>query len=286
VLPESLEWEVLVVDNNSDDLTRQVVSEYCGRHRERFHYLFEPEAGKSHALNKGIMDALGSVLAFLDDDVAVDPHWLWNLTAELRGDKWAGAGGRILPSWSCSQPRWLPTEDRHGLAPIPVFDRGLVAGPLSEPPYGTNMAFPRRIFVKYGGFRTDLGPSPGRRIRHAEDSEFGQRLLSAGEQLLYQPNAIVYHPVTKERLKKRYFLGWWHDKGRADAQAYGLPADGRMKAMGVPLRLFPKLVALFLRWMTARRLSRRFLFQTRVWYITGQIAAHFRRWRSKSISLY
>jgi hypothetical protein len=64
------------------------------------------------------------------------------------------------------------------------------------------MAFQRRVFAEYGLFRTDLGP--GREIRSNEDSEFGHRLLAAGEQLKYEPTAVVYHSVAKEvRSRKR-----------------------------------------------------------------------------------
>ncbi len=37
-LPESIEWEVLVVDNNSNDQTREVVEEFCRRIPGRFRY--------------------------------------------------------------------------------------------------------------------------------------------------------------------------------------------------------------------------------------------------------
>ena len=44
------EWEVLVIDNNSKDRTREVAEEFCRRYPEHFRYLFEPRQGKSNAL--------------------------------------------------------------------------------------------------------------------------------------------------------------------------------------------------------------------------------------------
>ena len=134
----------------------------------------------------------------MDDDVTVEPTWLQNLTASLHGRDWMGAGGRVLPVWRQSPPPWLP-EGRYSLAPLVVFDLGLEAGPISEPPFGTNMAFRREVFERCGGFRTDLGPRPGSQIR-GEDTEFGRRLLDGGEPLRYEPSAVVYHPVPEERL--------------------------------------------------------------------------------------
>src|SRR5271165_2674235 len=72
ILPESIEWEVLVVDNNSSDQTEAVVEDFSRRYPGRFRYLFEPRQGKSYALNAAILAARGDVLAFTDDDVAVD----------------------------------------------------------------------------------------------------------------------------------------------------------------------------------------------------------------------
>src|ERR1700722_3255440 len=72
-VPESIHWEVLVVDNNSPDATRSVVEGFCRRDPSRFRYLFEPKQGKSYALNSGCQAANSDVLAFMDDDVEVDP---------------------------------------------------------------------------------------------------------------------------------------------------------------------------------------------------------------------
>src|ERR1700756_1020921 len=96
VLPDSVEWEVLVVDNNSPDQTREVIEDFCLRYPGRFRYLFEPKQGKSNALNSGIRNARGNILAFMDDDVIVAPTWLQNLTAALDSGEWLGVGGRIL----------------------------------------------------------------------------------------------------------------------------------------------------------------------------------------------
>jgi glucosyl-dolichyl phosphate glucuronosyltransferase len=278
-LPESVAWEVLVVDNNSRDRTRDVVADFCGRYPGRFRYLFESRPGKSYALNSGITEAQGDVLAFMDDDVRVEQTWLQALTAPLFGGKWAGCGGRIVPEWNCPRPRWLPDKERYGLAPLAVFDLGLEAGLLTEPPFGTNMAFRKAALAKYGGFRTDLGPTPGSEIRN-EDTEFGSRLLVAGEQLWYEPSAIVHHAVQQSRLRKQYFLTWWFDKARADIRAFGLPADIKLVVAGIPLRFFRRLAVWTVRWMLAARPSRRFGNKLKVWSVAGQILESYRQPRS------
>jgi glucosyl-dolichyl phosphate glucuronosyltransferase len=267
-LPDHVEWEVLVVDNKSDDQTREVVVDFSRRYPSRFCYLFEPQPGKSHALNSGLRMARGEVLAFIDDDVTAEPTWLQNLVASMHSGDWAGAGGRILPDQTLSPPRWLPIKGRYALAPLAMFDLGNDAGDLTEAPFGTNMAFRKTMFDKYGGFRTDLGPRPDSEMRN-EDTEFGQRLLSAGERLRYEPSAVVYHAVPKYRVQKKYFLAWWFDKGRADVRQCEIPGSPRL--WGIPLYLVRRIAVWTLRWMLAVRPRQRFDCKVKAWWNAGQI---------------
>jgi glycosyltransferase involved in cell wall biosynthesis len=271
-VPDSIQWEVLIVDNNSRDATRCVVAEFCRRDPLRIRYLFEPKQGKSHALNAGIQAARVEILAFTDDDVTVEPTWLHNLTAPLHRRDCAGVAGRILPEKSFSPPRWIPLGDRDALAPLAIFNPDREAGSLNTSPYGANMAFQKRVFEKYGGFRTDLGPLPGSgNPQKNEDSEFGQRLLAAGEMLRYEPSAVVYHAMPPHRVRKEYFLAWWFDKARADVQTYGIPVDTRWFVAGVPLYLFRRLAVWTLRWLVTVEPTRRFSCKSKVWSYAGQI---------------
>ena len=266
-LPDSDEWDVLVVDNNSNDQTQEVVQEFCDRYPGRFSCLFEPRQGKSFALNSGIGKAQGDVLAFMDDDVEVDSNWLRHLTAPLNSGEWAGAGGRILPEASFVPQKWMDLGSRDGLAPLAMFDLGPEPGELKEPPFGTNMAFRKELFVKYGSFRTDLGPQPGSEIR-SEDSEFGSRLLAAGERLWYEPSAIVYHAIPQARIQKKYFQTWWFDKGRADVRELGIP-NVRWTIAGIPVYLFRRLVIWTLRWIMSAREPQSFSRKLKAYYNAG-----------------
>jgi glucosyl-dolichyl phosphate glucuronosyltransferase len=275
-LPESVDWEVLVVDNNSSDRTREVTEGFSNRHPGRFRYLFEPQPGKSHALNAGIRQARGDILAFLDDDVTVEPTWLQNLTAAIYNGEWAGAGGRIVPEWSRPVPRWLSPTAWYALGPLVQFDLGNVAGRLSEPPFGTNMAFRKEMFEKYGDFLLELGPRPGSEIRN-EDSEFAGRLLAAGERLRYEPSAVVCHPVQDNRIEKTYFLAWWFHKGEANIRQFGIRPGTKYFAAGVPLYLFRNLAVWALKWLVAINPSRRFSNKLSVWTKAGEILECYRK---------
>ena len=80
-------WEVLVVDNNSPDETRRVVEEAALSFPADLRYLFEREQGRSPALNAGIRQARGAIIATTDDDVRVPADWLNAPRQDWRGCK-------------------------------------------------------------------------------------------------------------------------------------------------------------------------------------------------------
>jgi glycosyltransferase involved in cell wall biosynthesis len=273
-LPSSIEWDVLVVDNNSQDQTREVVEAFCRRYSGRFRYLFEPQSGKSYALNSGVREARGEILAFMDDDVIVEPTWLHNLTTNLQDGEWVGAGGRILPKEPFAPPRWLALDGRCNMGgTLALFELGDTPGKLRLAPYGTNMAFRKTVFEKYRGFRTDLGPSPGSEIRN-EDTEFGRRVMEAGEQLRYEPSAVVYHEVAQHRLRKRYFLQWRFDYGRAlirvkikRPDVWGIPRH-YISISNRLLRILPREIV---RWLRTSDPRERFFNKCSVFVTLGEV---------------
>lgn len=274
VLPDTVQWEVLIVDNNSTDQTRGVVEEFCHRYPGRFRYLREPQQGLSRARNAGIQAAQGGVLAFMDDDVIVEPTWLQNLTAHLHSSQWVGAGGRVRLENNFVPPRWLLLEGPYSMAGSlgAAFDLGDQAGELDRPPFGTNMAFRKSMFEKHGGFRIDLGRSAKNMIGK-EDTEFGERLMAAGERLWYAPSAIVFHPVPKERLTKKYFLAWWFGCGRSMVRERGkVPGQ-----WGIPRYcLCMGMSALSaLRWIRTLNPARRFFWKCWAWMYAGKAVENY-----------
>jgi glycosyltransferase involved in cell wall biosynthesis len=265
--PEPVEWEVLVVDNNSRDQTRDVLEDFCARYPGRFRYLFEPRQGKSYALNAGISEARGDILAFLDDDVTVEPTWLQNLTSPLHDGRWAGSGGRILPMRGFVPPHWLALDGPYNLAGAlcAYCDPGDVPSELKEPPYGANMAFRKEMFDRHGHFRTDLGPFPDSKIGF-EDTEFGRRLIAGGERLRYVPSAIVYHEIDEKRVRKGYLLAWWFDLGRGSVRE-----TGKSLSTAEVLKVLARVLLTTPRWVLIVHSQRRFYRKCRIWYEAGKI---------------
>lgn len=276
-VPDSIQWKVLVIDNNSNDATRSVVEGFCRRDPSRFQYLFEPKQGKSHALNLGCRVANADVLAFMDDDVEVDSHWLHNLTVPFTNGTWSGVGGRILPEAGFVPQRWMDVHGRRGLAPLAVFDLGTEAGELNEAPFGTNMAFRKEVFEKYGDFRTDLGPQGEAEVRKTEDSEFGSRLLAAGERFWYEPSAIVYHAIPSKRANKKYFQTWWFYKGYLDVHGSGISNSASWQLFGIPMYLFRRTVMWTIRWLLSMNQPKRFSCNLQIWWLAGMMLEHYKQ---------
>ncbi len=273
-VPELVEWEVLVVDNNSTDQTRSIIEDFCRRFPGRFRYVFESQPGKSFALNSGIRAARGNILAFTDDDVIVDPAWLQNLTFPMKDTYWAGTGGRTLPSAPFSPPSWLPFNGPFNMAGIVYAGYDICYKPCESEygPFGANMAFRKTMFEKYGDFRTDLGPSPNKSVpRPNEDCEFSRRLFSRGHHVCYVPSAIVRHPVLHDRVTRQYLLSWWFDFGRAEAREFRTwPSHLGLRnsfvtiviTLGVDIPL----------WIVTLSPQRRFIRKCKLWGTAGRVA--------------
>jgi glucosyl-dolichyl phosphate glucuronosyltransferase len=267
-MPPSLQWELLVVDNNSTDSTPEVVKEFERRYPQLVRYTFEPNQGISFARNNGVESGRGQILAFIDDDETADPEWLQNLTAHLLSGDWCGSGGRVVAQWNGCPPRWVSSKNSFICGPLAMFDPDTKGDQLIEPPFGANMAFRREVFEQFGCFRTDLGRS-GKGLLSGEDTEFGRRVMASGARLRYEPRAITNHPVEESRVRKRYFLLWWFNKGRTDVREYGV-ASHRWSLFGVPIRLLRYAAVEAVRWVIAGNPCERFVCLLKMWTYAGQ----------------
>ncbi len=267
--PDGASWEVIIVDNNSTDGTAAVVDAWV-RRSPRFRSVREVRQGKSYALNAGIAAARGAILAFTDDDVTVDPGWLRHLKRTFDRHDCAGVGGRVVPVWTAPKPSWLVTEGPFRLLDVNVsFDLGSEAKRLDTPPFGANAAFRLRVFRDHGLYRTDLGPVGARHLL-GEDAEYGYRVLGAGEHLMYQPSAVVYHPAVPERMTRRYYLDWYMRYGRAAAQL-GQVVPGAARYLGMPRYLLWQLAKALGGWWLGLGANRRFYHRLQAYRVLGML---------------
>ncbi|MFD3521415.1 glycosyltransferase [Streptomyces sp. NPDC058653] len=193
------DFRVVVVDNAPvTPATRELVATgYAGR----VTYLREPVPGLATAHNRGVAAADSPVVAFTDDDVVADPHWLSALTAPFAEDPRTGCvTGLILPA-RLTTPAQVLLESHGGFAK--GFDPRLydpAAPPVGEPLFpftagsfgsGANMAFRASALRAVGGF--DPATGTGTPAKGGDDLYAFVRVLTAGHRLRYAPDALVWH---------------------------------------------------------------------------------------------
>jgi len=201
--------EILVIDNApSDDSTREVAASHAG-----VRYVTEPKAGLNFARNTALANATGDLLAFLDDDVVVDRHYLEGLAAAWRSAPEAGGfTGLVLP-YRLETEAQICFEERGGFGrgfarrefqatsfAFPLHPAG--AGLLGA---GCNMAFDRALLLQLGGFDDAL--DTGRPLPGGGDLDIFYRVLRAGRTMVYEPRYAVFHEhrETVEQLRHQYW---------------------------------------------------------------------------------
>jgi GT2 family glycosyltransferase len=191
----------------------------------------------------------------------------------------AGVGGRIIAQWNCKQPAWIDLDGpfRHtAFGGIVRFEKGEAPCQLSCTATGANMAFKRNVFERYGPFRTDLSGNHADRRRlgdmlGGEDTEYCQRLLNAGEKLMYAPRAKVFHPVEQYRVKKKYLQTFAFNYGRYITRIGGIPESAK-SYFGFPRYLFPMALKYFLKWISSYGVKRRFFYRLQLSQMLGAMA--------------
>lgn len=205
-LKSDANYEVVVVDNASTDNTRELCLAFRETHPAiLIRYAYECLQGVSHARNRGVEEAQGEIVCFLDDDSPPAPEWLDALLKPFSDPQVGCAGGpSILDYQGHPIPDWLKGDLKVYLSAY-----GL---PYEEPtqvsewkffPLSCNLAIRRCLFNSLGYFRTDLDRS-GNQVLAAGDTEMIARIHRAGWKVMYVPDAKVNHLVSPNRLKKEH----------------------------------------------------------------------------------
>ena len=213
-------WEVIVVDNNSPDNTREVVERAIRDFPVPLRYAFEREQGRSAALNDGFRLAQGDIIVTTDDDVRVEPDWLNKIEAGLDSQSCDYVGGRVLPLWGAEPPRWLPKTNGQLWAVIALLDYG--AAPIQfgkRVPLGVNMAMRKSAIDRVGGFDPRISRKAGTLLGQ-EVRQWCLRAHAAGLIGFYIPDLVVQHLIPADRLTKPYFRRWFYWRGISRAMLY------------------------------------------------------------------
>jgi glycosyltransferase involved in cell wall biosynthesis len=210
--------QIIVCDQSTSRDTHDAVEVLSADHAE-FSYLHLDRPHASAARNVGLNAAQTDLVAFIDDDCVAHPGWLYALTqgfveaGERLGERRSTVGavaGRVLPLFPRNRKRGQAVSSRTSTVRRTYRreEGGMDRGEWAPWDVGTgaNILSSRETLLKIGGFDEELGP--GTAARAAEDIDLLYRLSAHGA-LLYEPDAIIYHPASSRRgrLQSRYVYG-------------------------------------------------------------------------------
>jgi lipopolysaccharide/colanic/teichoic acid biosynthesis glycosyltransferase/GT2 family glycosyltransferase len=194
------EYEILVVDDGSQDNTRGIVNDWRKRHAAIQTRLLQQEnAGPAAARNLGAQEANAPLLLFTDADCAPLPRWISALTRPFDDETVVGAKGTYVTEQQSLAPRFVQAEyeDR--------YDR--MAGQKQIDFIDTySAAYRRDVFLENGGF------DPIFTTASVEDQELSFRLARKGYILVFEPEAQVSHlhdTDLQEYMRRKYYIGYW-----------------------------------------------------------------------------
>ncbi len=200
------DYEVIVVDNAPKTSATRTVVENIARRFPKLCYVLEPNQGQCWARNTGAKAAKGEIIAFTDDDVIVDAHWLTGVLQGFATSENVGAvNGLTIPAE-------LDTEEQAWFEQSGGFNKGYEKKiydldhykpdrafyPLSAGIFGTgaNLAIKKSALDKAGYFDPALGA--GTITTCGDDLAMYVQLLLAGYQLVYEPSAFLQHIHRRE----------------------------------------------------------------------------------------
>lgn len=199
------EFEVIIVDNNSTDNTKEIFAEWRQSNANGlFTFINETKQGASFARNTGAAIAKGQWVCFMDDDAVATPNYVENILKHIQNKPdGVGFGGRIIPKYIPSEPKWMSyyvssLVGNFNYAPIAcAFENG-------KYPLESNMIVKKSVYDKIGGFNVNLPGVVGTLRIGGEGKELFYKILTLGHIIYYDPTICIHHVVEVKKLTSEY----------------------------------------------------------------------------------
>lgn len=259
-------FEVLVVDNGCDSCLAESVRQVARTSGVPVVYVPVSAVGLHNARHEAARQAHGDVLAYLDDDVVVEPGWLAGVAGSFSDPTVHLVGGRCLPLYETDPPPWLEafsTRNDDGTwwcGYLTLIDLGPDSKDIDPRfVFGANFAIRKETLVRVGGFHPDGLPWHLRRFRGDGETAVSIAVQKLGLRAVYSPEAAVLHRVPGERttmeyLERRAFLQGVSSSFSAERYAVGGVAPEPRPSL--QRRMYSRFAAL-----AARRTNRRLVTQ-------------------------
>ncbi len=192
--------EIILVDNNSPDHTKEIYSKFAREASIASSYFFEARQGLSHARNTGVANARGEYILFTDDDAEIPPHWLDAYLLQIEKSRPDCLYSRIHIIWDKDKPWWFLPEYTACFVGVDYGSRSLRVADIHKEFYGKNFCIKKSLILALGGFDPALGRN-GAKLVAGEETLLYRKMIEQKNHLLYFPDAPVGH-----RLKDREYL--------------------------------------------------------------------------------
>ncbi len=239
-------FDILVVDNNSNDDTQQVLARLAKDPGVELHFVRESEQGIPHARNRALDEcfARGSeYMLFMDDDELPGNGLLEAAVDALSHEKAEVAGGRVEIKFAPGQrPSWLDDDLLGFLAEIDHGPEAFWITDRSTPLWTANIAYRMQIFARDPDLRFDPRYNRlGHAVGGGSDAIMFRAMVDCGLRIRYRPDMTVEHYVDEWRLRRRYFLKLHFVAGRKHGQFQ--TGDYPRTFYGVPPFMFHQAIA-------------------------------------------
>ncbi len=208
------DWELVVVDNASDDDTKLVIEQFAAIANFPVIYKFQSVTGLSNARNAGIAASKGALIMFTDDDCYPQADILSALHDVFDDAQIGFASGRIL----LHDPTDFPTTINESTVPLRFTAKSfLPAGAVK----GANLAFRRSVLDHIGPFDPLFGSGA---FFPSEDADAAMRASLSGWVGVYAPQMVVsHHHGRKAAEAKKLFQSYDIGRGAYHAKLLTLP---------------------------------------------------------------
>jgi glycosyltransferase involved in cell wall biosynthesis len=196
------EIEVIVIDNNSNDETCDLVRGLIPDFPFELRYVFEGQQGLSEARNRAINEAKGDYLAFLDDECIVDPDWLSIAISDIEEFHPSFIGGPYIGAFlPGDRPRWFKIEYGNAYFLSYHLEKGFQDSFRAS---GGNMLARRNVFEELR-FDPTLGMTD-RSLKFGEETDLQERFLRShvSEKILYDHGLVVKHFILPRKMQLSY----------------------------------------------------------------------------------
>ncbi|MGB3724790.1 MAG: glycosyltransferase [Glaciecola sp.] len=276
VLPANCDVNLLIVDNNSTDNTKQVVSN--AKLPFQIDYFLEKRQGLSFARNTALEQSKNNWILFTDDDVSIKPSWVAN---------WCDAISKLAPEIAFAggavSPRFLKTPSIEQIESIPMIGTGFCGIDLPQDykisidnaifPMGANFAINKAI-VNDKKFNTLLGVSGNKRLL-GEEHVYMRELVMENKNGEWVEGVELEHIIPEERLLasslKQQLVGMGRTKVLEDLEFNGQHNFPKW----VVRALFENMIKMQLQVLAGKKGSRKYWKSfSDAWHCYGWTAQH------------